>query len=141
MLQTLAACRLETLCGDGMALAQDLPEVAGTTRLAPTQTVRRGDGHTLVLLAGEHDISSLFALSETLAIVIAVDDNDLIVDLSDVQFMGAETVGVLIRARNLLLSQSRSLTLRSPAPGAQRVLDLCWLDDVSPRLTLVAPTA
>ncbi|MEY2422538.1 MAG: hypothetical protein QOI95_2605 [Acidimicrobiaceae bacterium] len=124
-----------------MALAQDLPEVAGTTRLAPTQTVRRGDGHTLVLLAGEHDISSLFALSETLAIVIAVDDNDLIVDLSDVQFMGAETVGVLIRARNLLLSQSRSLTLRSPAPGAQRVLDLCWLDDVSPRLTLVAPTA
>jgi anti-anti-sigma factor len=123
-----------------MALTQDVPAATGPVRLAPTQRVSRVDGHTVVLLSGEHDLSSLFALAEALSIVIAIDDDDLVVDLSEVQFMGAETVGVLIRARSYLQTQSRSLTLRSPAPCAQRVLDLCWHDDF-PHLRLVAPVA
>ena len=59
----------------------------------------RGDGHTLVLLEGDHDVANLFALADALAVAIAFDDSDLVVDLSRVQFMGAETVDLLVRAR------------------------------------------
>ena len=117
-----------------------VPTLAETAvRLAPSASVMRGDGHTLVVLEGDHDTSSLLALAESLAIAIALDDQDLVVDLSKVGFMGAETVGILIRARNLLQGQSRSLTLQAPAPCAQRVLDLCELGEFTPMLKLVAP--
>ena len=123
-----------------LAVVPAAPTLVETAvRLAPTSSVLRGDGHTLVLLEGEHDIASLFAVAESLAIAIALDDQDLVVDLSGVQFMGAETIGILIRARNFLREQSRSLTLRAPAPCAQRVLDLCELGDFTPTLKLVAP--
>lgn len=122
-----------------MALTQVLPVAEGAVRLTPTQSVTRGDGHTLVRLEGEHDLASLFALAESLAAAIALDDADLVIDLSKVQFMGAETVDVLMRARTFLHARSRDLTLRSPAPCAQRVLDLCGLDDFAPRLELVTP--
>lgn len=82
---------------------------------------------TVVWLRGEHDASTVAALSETMARAMALDDSDLAVDLSEVQFMSAATVGVIIRAREFLLPRSRSLTLRSPSTSAQRVLDGCGL--------------
>jgi anti-sigma B factor antagonist len=80
-----------------------------------------------VRLRGEYDISTVAALSETLARAIALDDADLLVDLSGVQFMDAATIGVIMRARSGLRLRSRSLTLRSPSPCARRILDLCGL--------------
>jgi anti-anti-sigma factor len=85
---------------------------------------------TVVWLGGEHDVSTVDALSETLAGAIAIDDCDLVVDLSEVQFMGAATIGVLIWARELLQSRSRSLVLRSPSRCARRILDLCGQGDL-----------
>ena len=105
-------------------------------RSAPIARVTQCDGYTLVSLEGEHDIASMFDVAGSFAIAIALDDADLVVDLSKVEFMGAETIGVLIRARKYLEDQSRSLTLLKPAPCAQRVLDLC---DFTPRPSLVAP--
>lgn len=85
----------------------------------------RGAPGVVVWLRGEHDLSTAPALSEAMAWIIAVDDADVVVDLSEVQFMGAATVGVLIRARELLRLRSRSLMVRSPSRFAQRVLELC----------------
>ena len=85
---------------------------------------RRDAARTVVWLRGEHDVSTVAALSETMARAIARDDADLVVDLSDVQFMGAATVGVIVRARELLGLRSRSLALRSPSRCARRILDL-----------------
>lgn len=87
-------------------------------------------GHTVVWLQGEHDISTEAALSETMARAIALDDADLVVDLSGVQFIGASTIGVIIRTRNVLRDQSRSLMLRSPPRCALLVLELCGLTDL-----------
>jgi anti-anti-sigma factor len=81
------------------------------------------------LLRGEHDVSTVTALSETLARAIAADHADLVVDLSGVQFMDAATVGVIVRAREFLGARSRCLTLRSPSRCASRVLHLCGVDD------------
>jgi anti-anti-sigma factor len=78
-----------------------------------------------VRLRGEYDISTVAALSETLARAIALDESDLLVDLSGVQFMDAATIGVIVRACSGRRLRSRSLTLRSPSPCARRILDLC----------------
>jgi anti-anti-sigma factor len=65
------------------------------------------------------------ALVEILAQLIERDDGDVLVDLSEVAFMGLAIVGVFVRATLLLEVQSRSLVLQSPSVRAQRVLDLC----------------
>jgi anti-anti-sigma factor len=83
----------------------------------------------VIWLAGEHDSSTVAALIETMARAIAIDDADLVVDVSGVQFMGAETVEVLVRARDYLRMRSRSLTLRSPAACVLRALELCAADE------------
>lgn len=87
----------------------------------------RGEGPTVVWLDGEHDITTVSVLADALARAIARDDADLIVDLSGVKFLGAATVNVLIRGRNLLRRRARNLTLRCPSGCARRVLDLCGL--------------
>jgi anti-anti-sigma factor len=71
----------------------------------------------------------LFVLADALSVAIALGDADLVVDLSNVQFMGSAPMRVLIRCRNLLRAQARDLTLRSPAPCVQRMLNLCGLSD------------
>lgn len=89
----------------------------------------RGDDgdQTVVWLRGEHDIATVSELSESMARAIALDDADLVVDLSGVQFMGVVTVDLLLQARERLRLVSRSLTLRSPSRRAERVLELCGL--------------
>ena len=60
----------------------------------------------------------------------ALDDGDVVLDLSGVQFMGAATIDVIVRAKDALDLRSRVLTLRSPSVSAQRVVDLCGLADL-----------
>src|SRR4029450_14034403 len=79
---------------------------------------RRDAAHTLVWRRGEHDISTVGALSETLARAIA-RDADVVVDLSEVDFMGAATVGVIIRPGALLGLLLRALAGAS-APRCAR---------------------
>ena len=89
---------------------------------------------TVVWLRGEHDVSTVATLSQTLARAIALDDADLVVDLSEVRFMSTATVDVIVRARELLRGRSRSLTLRSPSRCARRIFELCGHTDlVDPR--------
>jgi anti-anti-sigma factor len=62
-----------------------------------------------------------------LARAIAANHDDLTVDLSEVTFIDAGTIGALISGRNRLHGQSRSLRLRSPSGSARRVLEACGL--------------
>jgi anti-anti-sigma factor len=109
------------------------PHVAGFAGRNPDRTV--------VWLRGEHDVSTVAALSEVMARAIALDDADVVVDLSEVQFMGAATVGVIIRAREFLRLRSRFLVLRSPSECARRILDVCGHSDLllDPRITDATP--
>jgi anti-anti-sigma factor len=103
--------------------------VTGSRRSLGSYAERDAD-RTVVWLRGEHDLSTVEALSETMARAIALDDADVVVDLSEVHFMSAATVGVIIRAREFLRLESRSLALRSPSKCAGRVIDLCGLGDL-----------
>ncbi len=95
-----------------------------------SSVVRREGDRIVVWLRGEHDIATTAESSEALAWAIAMGDADLVVDLSEVQFMDASTIGVIVKARNFLLTRSRSLSLRAPTRCARRVLDVCGLAEL-----------
>ena len=83
-------------------------------------------GDTVVVqLWGEHDGSTVGLLAAVLASAVALDETNLMVDLSKVQFINSATVRVLTAAGDFLRSEQRSFALRSPSRCAQRILELC----------------
>jgi anti-anti-sigma factor len=95
-------------------------------------------GPIVIWLWGEHDASTDSLLCLTLARAIAFDRSGLILDLSEVGFIGASTLGVIVRAREFLRQRSRSLTVRAPSAQVRRVIDACGLTDLlgpSPEMT------
>jgi anti-anti-sigma factor len=84
----------------------------------------------VVWLRGGHDTSTVVALCTIMARAIGFDHANLVIDLSEVTFMDAATVGVITRAEGFLRDRSRSLTLRSPSPPARHVLALSGLADL-----------
>jgi anti-anti-sigma factor len=116
-------------------VGEALPSQLGTHTDCGSMLIRpgRADSNQMastVVLGGEHDAGTIAELSTTLARSISTGNDDLIVDLSRVQFMAAATVGVLVRARMLLGIRSRSLRLRSPSQRARRILELSNLADL-----------
>ncbi len=81
-------------------------------------------------LRGEHDISTDGALRLTLARAIALGGAGLVLDLSEVTFMGASTLEVIAQTREFLRQQSASLTVRSPSAFVRRIISVCGLDDL-----------
>lgn len=106
-----------------MALPPSLSFVSPAV-LSPTRT---NEESALVWMLGEHDISTVNALSAIIDRAITFNSTDLILDLSEVSFMDVATVGVIARAREYLALRSRSLVLRSPPRCARLVLELCGL--------------
>lgn len=98
--------------------------LASPAVLSPTRT---NDESALVWLLGEHDISTVKALSAIIDRAITFNSSDLILDLSEVSFMDVATVEVIVRAREYLDLRARSLVLRSPPRCARLVLELCGL--------------
>jgi anti-sigma B factor antagonist len=111
-----------------VAPSESSSEVGLRRRCVPF--VRRTESQTVVWLSGDHDLSTVDALSQTLVRAFALDDTDVVLDLSGVRFMGAATIEVIVRAKDVLDLRSRALTLRSPSEPAQRVVDLCGLADL-----------
>lgn len=85
-------------------------------------------GRSVAWLHGEHDIATRDTLAEVIWRWAAEESGDLVLDLSGVELLSAATVGVIVRARDWLRPQSRSLALRAPSVRACRVLDLCGVD-------------
>ena len=97
--------------------------------MAPTTSPTTA--RTELRLHGEHDLSTAVALAETVACAIADDDEaDLVLDLSDVSFMDASTITVILRARTYLGDRHRALQLRDPSRSSRRLLELCELEDL-----------
>lgn len=110
-----------------MAALQSTPreDIAHLVGSAPP--VPRDHAQTVVWLCGEHDLSTAARVAKVLADVTAAGDGNLVVDLSQVEFMDASTIAALIHGRNGLRTRSRDLTLRAPSSVARRILGLCGL--------------
>ena len=100
---------------------------------APSITITRrgtkgGDpDRTVLWVRGEHDIATSVALANGISRAADSEEAPLLVDLSEVTFMDASTVGVLVAGRNRLRLQGQTLQVRAPSPKARRILELCSL--------------
>jgi anti-anti-sigma factor len=95
--------------------------------LEPPLVVWREGTRTVVSLRGEQDMSTAGDLAEALAAAGAVGHGDVVVDLTDVQFMDSTIITELAKGQDALRPQARALMLRSPSRFARRLLDVCGL--------------
>jgi anti-anti-sigma factor len=94
------------------------------------EAIGRDVGRNVVWMCGEYDISGVDALSEALARAMSLDERELVIDLSEVEFMDASTIGVFVAIAAELQAQVRALVLRSPTDFGRRILELCGLTGV-----------
>jgi anti-anti-sigma factor len=92
---------------------------------AATRGAVTEDRDAIVWLSGEHDCSTDGALCHNLAKAISLDQPTVVVDLSQVVFIGASTIRLLMLASDYLRQRSQSLMVRSPSRQACRALALC----------------
>jgi len=62
-----------------------------------------------------------------MAETIALDDEDVVIDLGGASFISGATIAIFMRANSFLEARSRSLVLRAPQSTAARHLALCGL--------------
>ncbi len=96
----------------------------------PTCVLTRAGECTVISLRGEHDAATAPSVSVVFAQALASRVPDVIVDLSEVRFMGAATVRIILEAREVLLMRGAVFSLRSPSVAALRTLQACGLGDL-----------
>ena len=102
------------------------PIVAGGhTRVTSTVGIdHRHPGFTVIWLKDEHDEATVGGLRTLLSIEIASTMNDLVLDLTDVTFMGCSTLAVLVSANAALVQQGRHLAARGTPRCVRRLFEL-----------------
>jgi anti-anti-sigma factor len=102
------------------------------SELAPTREnavlgVERGDGATVVRLAGELDLYNADQVRAALLEACAEEPDRLVVDLAEVQFIDSTALGVLIEARSKLANR-RGFMLAGTRLATRRALEVSGLD-------------
>jgi anti-anti-sigma factor len=92
--------------------------------------VGREVGDCILWVTGEHDISTVQALRLVLADLIALDERDIVVDLTEATFVGSVMIGELLRARTQLAEGDRWLTVRAPRASVRRMFEICDVRDL-----------
>lgn len=85
------------------------------------------EGLTVLMLAGELDLSVVPALRRDLIASATATRPDIVVDLRHVTFMDCSTIGALVRLTNHLRASGGSVQLTGVGPGQLRLLTLCRL--------------
>lgn len=89
----------------------------------------RRDDTSLFRLTGEFDLSNAWKIRDALVAAIRDEDRDVVVDLTDVTFMDAQLVRVLIKARAAAERRDIAFVVIPPAnPTVSRVADLVDFD-------------
>ncbi|MHB8669451.1 MAG: STAS domain-containing protein [Acidimicrobiales bacterium] len=85
-------------------------------------------GEMVLALTGEFDIAARPDFARVVALVIAREQRDIVVDASKLEFIDASGVGALVRTSELLSVCGRGLRLRAPTRQVARVLALTHLE-------------
>jgi anti-anti-sigma factor len=97
-------------------------------QLGRLQTARRDDAR-LFRLSGEFDLSNAWKVQDALFDSIRHERRDIVVDLSEVQFMDAQLVRTLARARSAARRRDLAFAVVPPSePSVGRVADLVNFD-------------
>lgn len=87
-------------------------------------------GRVVVIVHGSLDLPEVGPLRAALAEVCHGDYPAVVIDLSDVTFLGSSGIGALLQAKADLDSVGRSLVLRGAAPQIRRALEITHVDQV-----------
>lgn len=79
------------------------------------------------MLRGELDVATVAHLDAFLRVCIDLGQEQIAVDLSELRFMGAAGLAVLIDARRRVRQRGGELTLRNPSPLTFRLLQITGL--------------
>lgn len=80
---------------------------------------------SVLWLTAEHDIATIRALRLVLVDLIALDEHDVVVDLSEATFIGSAVITELERAGKHLAARGRSLVVRAPSVHIRRTFTVC----------------
>jgi anti-sigma B factor antagonist len=94
-------------------------------------TTRECNGHIIVALRGELDITDAASIAAALA-AVAVRKPEIIVDLADLEFIDSSGVAALARGRKHARHAGGDLALAAPRQQVLRVLTLTRLIEVFP---------
>jgi anti-sigma B factor antagonist len=100
---------------------------AESIREDPVAGIDRNAGATVVRLAGELDLYNAHEVREALIGCCDESPDRLVVDLSDVKFIDATALGVLIEARTKLANR-KGFLLAAPGLETRRALEISGLD-------------
>jgi anti-anti-sigma factor len=85
---------------------------------------------TVVTVRGEVDLDTAPKLRAVVQAVIDLGHPEVVLDLADVSFMGAQGLGIIAAGSSRLRERGGQLTLRSPSRTVLRILDITGLDQV-----------
>jgi anti-sigma B factor antagonist len=85
------------------------------------------DGHVVVALRGELDVSGAAGVEAAIAAAV-VPGQSLIIDMSALDFMDCASLGALLRVQGLARSFGGDVVLAAPARRARRLLALSGQD-------------
>jgi len=107
-----------------------------------TTSVATGDSdggpYTLVVLAGEADVTNSGALRELLDAEVAKEPRTLVIDLSELRFMDSSALHVVLRANRAMDRQGGVLALAGPRDPVAKMLRLTAADQLLPVYATVA---
>jgi anti-sigma B factor antagonist len=88
------------------------------------------DGRVVVLVHGGVDLPEVPALQEVFARLCASDCPDVVLDLTDVTFIGSSGLGAITAAHHDLADRNRTLLLRGASPAIRKAFEITHLDRV-----------
>jgi anti-sigma B factor antagonist len=88
------------------------------------------EGRLVVLVSGSVDLVEAAELRTVLHRVCDGDCPGVVLDLSDVTFVGSSGLGVIVEAHQVLEGQRRTFVVRGTAPAIRKAFEITQLDRI-----------
>lgn len=85
-------------------------------------------GRIVMVVRGVLDLPEVAAFREVFAKVVATDCPDVVVDLTDVTFVGSSGLGLLLQAHRDLQAAGRTLVVKGTDGSIRRAFEITHLD-------------
>ena len=88
------------------------------------------DGRIVVHVRGPLDLPEVGDLRATFSEISPYEGPDVVLDMTEVSFLGSSGMGAIAQVRNDLAAHGRHLTLRGASPSIRRAFEMTHLDRI-----------
>jgi anti-anti-sigma factor len=113
-----------------------MSRIGSSSAIGSVRAERVSEDTVVVWVSGEQDLSNVAVLASSLAAAVSTDAGAVVVDVGDVSFLAATSVGAVVAAGVELRHRGRQLIIRAPSPFVRRVLVMCGLGGL---ISVLAP--